>query len=134
MKNEQARRAANPNIKESTLRQNSMLGGNGNGKRMTENASQQNRTGRAGFLKYSMLCTSRVDGDGQELANKLNTELVALLALFDDRIKVVGCRYVSDGEFRAKFLVAPGKDGMLSDLLYSNVTVLGIDIMEAGLD
>ena len=101
---------------------------------MKNNSSQQNRTGQAGFRKYSMLFTARVDGDGPELASKLKAELATLLAGFDDRIKITGCRYVSDGEFRAKFLVPPGKDGMLSDLLYSNATVLGIDIMETGLD
>ena len=86
------------------------------------------------FIKYSMLCNPTMDGDGPTLAAALRASLKALIKPYGHRVSLKSCRYLSDGEIRAKFSVEAMSESSLTDLLYSSQEQLGIEILEAGAD
>lgn len=57
------------------------------------------------FIKYSMLCNPTMDGDGPTLAAALRSSMKALIKPYGQQVSLKSCRYLSDGEIRAKFSV-----------------------------
>lgn len=86
------------------------------------------------FVKYSMLCNTTMDGDGPTLAAALRASLKAVIKPYEQHVSLKSCRYLSDGEIRAKFSVEAMSEVSLTDLLYSSQDKLGIEILEAGAD
>ena len=86
------------------------------------------------FCRYSMLCNPRSDGDGKALASQLKARLKDLLVPYGSHVKLVSCRYISDGDIKVKFSVESMSVDSLTDLLYANESTLDIDILEAGED
>jgi hypothetical protein len=91
-------------------------------------------------VHYSMLCTTRNDGDGRVLAEELRKHLTeSLVALTlnkkkDEFVRMTSCRYLSDGDIRVCFIMGDTMPQQLTDYLYAHQDELGIDIMEAGKD
>lgn len=91
-------------------------------------------------VHYSMLCNPRNDGDGRALAEELRKHLTESLVAFtlnkkkDEFVRMTSCRYLSDGDIRACFIMGDMMPQQLTDYLYAHQDELGIDIMEAGKD
>ena len=83
------------------------------------------------FVPYSILCTSRKDGDGKALAKELRGRLKELLS---SGATLKSCRYLSDGDIRITMSVPAGMVQSITDTVYTSESVLEIDIMEAGPD
>lgn len=86
------------------------------------------------FVKYSMLCNPTMDGDGPTIAAALRASLKSIIKPYEHLVSLKSCRYLSDGEIRAKFSVEAMSVSSLTDLLYCHQTDLGIEILEAGQD
>ena len=93
-------------------------------------------------VSYYMLCSPRLDGDGNELAIKLKEGLTKALAELatlmevssGETVKLVSCQYLSDGEIKVHIKVSDNLAVYLTKYLYTKQDELGIDILEAGKD
>lgn len=87
-----------------------------------------------------MLCNPRNDGDCRAFAEELRKHLTESLVSFtvnkkkDEFVRMTSCRYLSDGDIRACFIMDDNSAQKLTGFLYDHQDELDIDILEAGKD